>query len=1706
MTDDAFIQSFFTWAVLRSPDATETTFWDDQLRRGYAHSQSALILAAVELGKTLFESAEYAGRNRDNHWYVYDLYKTYLMRDPDAGGWAAWEGLVPSIGRESVRRGFEDSGEFANLMATMTPNGGVSSNPASLITARVDPRNQAANGMLTRDAVWSLPIVTLPGRSGLDLGLALSYSSMVWTRSGPYIHFDEDNGFPSAGFRLDFPTLQRRVFDAQTNANSHLLITSAGHRVELRQVGASSVYEAGDSSYLQLTDGAAWQKVLRSTDGTQMTYQEFNNEWRCIQVKDRNGNYLTVNRNGLGQITTIIDTLGRTITFNYDTNANLTSITQVWNGQTFTWATFGWGTQNVQPSFGTLRVVGIASGATIPVITQVNLADGSRYNFEYNTSGQASVIRKYRSDNVQSLYTVYQYESTTTDCPRLSQARVWAENWTGINGVPAEVTTYFAVDGDGACRMTAPDGTIYKEYYGTGWQKGLTTVSEVWSGGVKQKWTTTAWTQDNTAVSYEMNPRVTETNTYDPSGNRRRVVTDYGGYAQWGLPYVVKEYAADGVTEIRHTYTDYNLSQPYLDKRIIGLVSEVHLTNISSYQGKIVYSYDNPSQLQSLPAAAIQHDAAYSTSFTTRGNVTAVARWDVTDITNPAKALTKPLRYNTTGAVTATIDELGHESGVSYTDSFSDNVNRNTFAYPTTLTDADNFSSSAKYNFDFGGKTRMEGPPPAGQSQGGIQTITYDTIGRVERTTTVNNSAYTRYVYGPNYVQSFSTVNNVADEAYSIQVFDAVGRVMLDGANHPDSSGGYRGVWTQYDLMGRVVRKSNPTEINAGWITYGDDSAGWVFIFTPSYDWKGRVLTTYNQDGTYSTAQYSGCGCAGGEVVTLTDEGTWIDFASTTKKRQQKIYSDVLGRIWKTEIMNWDGNGPYGTGPNNSVYSTAITSYNVRDQVTSVKLYQGTEASGVFQETTTTFDGYGRTKTRHIPIENSGVYTTWNYNADDTVQSVVDPRGATTTFGYNNRHLTTSASYSAPAGINVPGPISYNYDAAGNRSSMTDGVGSLTYHYDSLSRLDWEERTFTGLAGTYRLTYGYNLANELTSVAEPSQFGVTTSYVYDAVGRLTSVNGSGPGSMPQYMSGIQYRAWGATKHINYGSGAALDVTYNARLLPLYYSINPVYRWTYPPGYTTMGTENQYHPDGRIRYARDLQDGTFDRSYFYDHATRLQSAYSGREARGFPPSGYSDCPFQQTFTYDTWSNMGRTGHLWAGPAGDMPSYNNNGRRSDWAYDAAGNVLTRQYGWINHSHNAAGQENLYDESGFAPTETGYYYYQNLINITYNGDDEAGKRVETRYSETEEGPQNNSVETTHYVRSTALGGVAVVGVNEWGGKSEGHVYAGGQKLTDTDQSGIRIVNPVTGTWMSSYSGGGVISGTRTELDPLGSIVGETNPYVSGGSYEQLIGLESLYEERGNPFDLAGGCALDGLPISCSEFRMRMQGGSIVLESRTGDGSGWETRQEPIRNEGVGIFTTNFYFMTRSELRAHPFVIKVSESSNLSDCAKYVDGLIHHSRLNQKSGKANIGRGLLSRIPNDQKEKEKKYNNASVTGFKNRLVNQQNGWVYGHIDGIAGGTLIGKHPIGLWGQTGNELVESQIATDRAELNTALLQQSLGFPEVDHYGVWRDVDDVVAERRAEVADDEAGLEVGSILGAAVDRKMSFDDARKRIFDLLCVW
>src|SRR6185503_5309252 len=91
-------------------------------------------------------------------------------------------------------------------------------------TARSLPLNETGRPDVTlgsRNFNWSLPLVSLPGRAGLDLDITLTYNSLVWTKDGTNIKFNADLGSPAPGFRLGLPTLQQRFFNPQTNGYAY---------------------------------------------------------------------------------------------------------------------------------------------------------------------------------------------------------------------------------------------------------------------------------------------------------------------------------------------------------------------------------------------------------------------------------------------------------------------------------------------------------------------------------------------------------------------------------------------------------------------------------------------------------------------------------------------------------------------------------------------------------------------------------------------------------------------------------------------------------------------------------------------------------------------------------------------------------------------------------------------------------------------------------------------------------------------------------------------------------------------------------------------------------------------------------------------------------------------------------------------------------------------------------------------------------------------------------------------------------------------------------------------------------------------------------------------------------------------------------------------------------------------------------------------
>ncbi|HET8669063.1 MAG TPA: RHS repeat-associated core domain-containing protein, partial [Candidatus Saccharimonadales bacterium] len=431
---------------------------------------------------------------------------------------------------------------------------------------------------------------------------------------------------------------------------------------------------------------------------------------------------------------------------------------------------------------------------------------------------------------------------------------------------------------------------------------------------------------------------------------------------------------------------------------------------------------------------------------------------------------------------------------------------------------------------------------------------------------------------------------------------------------------------------------------------------------------------------------------------------------------------------------------------------------------------------------TLSYDGYGRMKERITPEQGTSTYT---YFADDDIQTITDARGATTTFGYNNRGLVNSITYGVPSGVAATPNVSFGYDSAGNRTSMTDGLGSISYVYNTLSRMTSETRTFAGV-GAYTLSYDYNLAGQLKSFT--NHWNAQVGYVYDKIGRTKNVTGSGYMGVSSYVNSMAYRAFGL-KQMAYNNGRTLSLQYDNRMRLTQWNIPNVMGWNYAYQYFGENT-------GRVTYAQNMNDPTLDRSYHYDHVGRLQSAYTGSSARAHVEIGsnwLSDGPYaQQDNVYDVWGNtLSRTG--WGGTNPQYGAGYTNNKMNTMVYDAKGNLKDAGGGWT-FTYDATGQQ--------ATSAVGN------VQMFYDGDRLRGKKNE------------NGV-ITYYLRSSVLGGQVVAELTSAGAWSRGYVYLGGQVMA-VQQAGVYWMHqdPVAKSKRVTNASGNVVS--TIELDPWG---GETN-----------------------------------------------------------------------------------------------------------------------------------------------------------------------------------------------------------------------------------------------------------------------------------------
>ena len=630
--------------------------------------------------------------------------------------------------------------------------------------------------------------------------------------------------------------------------------------------------------------------------------------------------------------------------------------------------------------------------------------------------------------------------------------------------------------------------------------------------------------------------------------------------------------------------------------------------------------------------------------------------------------------------------------------------------------------------------------------------------------------------------------------------------------------------------------------MNSSWIPAGDDDRGsgvWLWK-SQEYDWKGRVTREVNTDGTDRLISYEGCGCAGGQITTVSGELVPRDDQPTVNaRRTQKIYADILARTYKTEILKWDAS---------TVYSTTVQTFNGRDQVTKTRQYAGTDTSSTYQDVDMTYDGVGRMKTRHYPIEDPGTYTEWIYNDDDSVDQIIDPREVITEFTYNDpRGLLTKVAYQPPTGSGIlpVADVVYAYDYLGNRTSMTDGTGNTTYSYNDQSQLTSESKYFDDLPNApvtnnqYTVSYTYNLAGGLKSVTDP--FGYEVIYSHDKTGRLLKVDGDTTANNPtgKYVKGIEYRAFGAIKNLDYdmpSEVAEIKMEFDARLRVDH---SEVISPSESGGYL-LKANYSYAADSRVSGRDDQINNHLDQTSKYDFAGRLVFNQFGMVQNN---QNQSVRTYEQTIGYDSFSMMtSRNGEHWGETIGFAETYV-NGRiqnQSGLIYDAAGNIVATGATVSPHDSSETGIDAAGRRSGMLSSTKGRWGSMlNMVTekktvVEYDGDGHAVKEAEgSQYYHAvndppPSGPPAVSV-TAFQVWSTVLG-QAITRLIPNGSKWETAITAGGSTIaTDDVQTGIlrwKAVDPVTGeTATFSHNSSGSSRGVKA-YEPLGQEISIEDP----------------------------------------------------------------------------------------------------------------------------------------------------------------------------------------------------------------------------------------------------------------------------------------
>jgi len=445
--------------------------------------------------------------------------------------------------------------------------------------------------------------------------------------------------------------------------------------------------------------------------------------------------------------------------------------------------------------------------------------------------------------------------------------------------------------------------------------------------------------------------------------------------------------------------------------------------------------------------------------------------------------------------------------------------------YLSGRTDVLGRATTYTYN-SLGQKATMVEPllPGTGASDG-TTTYTYDAFGNLTETDAPLGRT-TKSTYDANGNKQDDTDARQHKTSYTYDALNRLIRTDYPDGTYTHKTYDFRGnvvdEWDQagnqthheYDLAGhelKITRAYGTASAAPTSYSYYDDgrkktetdALGHTTAYT--YDIAGNLTSVSGVNGTFTyeydlarnrTSMTDGNGHKTGYVYDARKRLVETDYPDASHTKKTNSY-DGPGNL--ISVVDQAGNEvDYTYDAANQLQSVVQTSSPNGNNITSYSYDPLGNLMGLNDAnshlTESAFDLLSQQTSKTLP--DGSLTESRQYDAAGNLTSLTHFNGKTTTYTYDNLNRLLSRTPDPTTGEPA---VSFTYTATGKRQSMTDASGTTNYTYDSMDRL------ITKATPEGTLNYTYDTAGHLATMSSSHANGVSVTYSYDGLNRLSTV-------------------------------------------------------------------------------------------------------------------------------------------------------------------------------------------------------------------------------------------------------------------------------------------------------------------------------------------------------------------------------------------------------------------------------------------------------------------------------------------------------------------------------------------------------------------------------------------------------------------------